>query len=248
MLLGLVKGYWKGEVLQMVTLHWFCCKRPHYLKPQWKCPPPQLQFSEAAHPNCMDCCGIKTIQQLRMGPSFVCCASTAITSLVRRNETGEVYSENAKEMGTGSGTLGTTGIWWSPKRRQLPRKVRRHRSGKNRGKVAWYSWGEKNKTKQQISGKNWNRVNGMEKWVKAPWSRSYKRQELIKGGKNKNKKRGVSLIVVEQSLTHHRTELTLSKSKHSLTAWAHLPFSKLVSFLSNFIRRVIKIYWKSHEI
>lgn len=82
----------------------------------------------------------------------------------------------------------------------------------------------------------------MEKWVKAPWSRSYKRQELIKGGKNKNKKRRVSLIVVEQSLTHHRTELTLSESKHSLTVWAHLPFSMLVSFLSNFIRRVIKIY------
>lgn len=57
----------------------------------------------------------------------------------------------------------------------------------------------------------------MEKWVKVQLPRSYKRQELKKGGKNKKKKqeRGLSDCAGE-SPTHHRTELILPESKHSL--------------------------------
>lgn len=59
--------------------------------------------------------------------------------------------------------------------------------------------------------------------VEVAWPRSKKGQELERGHKSKNKKakdlcRRVSPIMTGQSPRHHRTELILPESKHSLTA------------------------------
>lgn len=60
----------------------------------------------------------------------------------------------------------------------------------------------------------------MEKWVKVKCQGAIKdrtqeeRQELFIFIKSR---RGISLIVAGESPTHHRTELILPESKHSLT-------------------------------
>lgn len=61
-------------------------------------------------------------------------------------------------------------------------------------------------------------VNGMEKWVKVNRQGGIKDRHSRRGARTKIKsRRGISLIVAGESSTHHRTELILPESKHSLT-------------------------------
>ena len=140
-------------------------------------------FSEIVHPNCWDCCGIKTIYSTARNLSF-CVLGFCCLHLTGEDELDRwrLLRECETNGWTGSGGLSTKGPAGCWKRRQLQGKTRRHRSGKDRGRVEWYGWGEKNKRKQQLSVMGWR-----SDMVQVVQPRS-KRQELERGGKRKKQK------------------------------------------------------------
>lgn len=128
---------------------------------------------------------------------FVCCASTV------REEEEEVYSENAKEMGTGSEGLGITGKGWSADRRQLPRKMRRHRSGNT--EAGWHDMAGVRRTKENSK----SAVKMETEWMgwKSGWR--YNCQGAInnrnsrKGARTKIKSKSRVSLIVQESPQHN---------------------------------------------